>query len=89
MKKMILLALVFVTSASFCPVDAKKKKKVEEQPAAPVVETVQLNNGSDSVSYTAGMGMTRGLSPYLLQQKVDTALMADFIRGFKEAVKSA
>ena len=87
MKKVIFLALVLVASASFCPLEAKKKKKVEE-PAAPVVEAVQLLNGSDSVSYTAGMTFTKGLINYLVQQKVDTAYMADFIRGFKEVINS-
>ena len=87
MKKIIILALVLVASASFCPLEAKKKKKVEE-PAAPVVEAVQLLNASDSVSYTAGMTFTKGLVSYLLQQKVDTAYMADFIRGFKDMINA-
>ena len=87
MKKVIILALVLVASASFCPVEAKKKKKVEE-PAAPVVEAVQLLSSSDSVSYTAGMSLTKGLINYLLQQKVDTAYMADFIRGFREVINA-
>jgi len=88
MKKIIILALVLVASASFCPLEAKKKKKVEE-PAAPVVEAVQLLNASDSVSYTAGMTFTKGLVSYLLQQKVDTAYMADFIRGFKDMISAS
>ena len=70
------------------PLEAKKKKKVEE-PAAPVVEAVQLLNASDSVSYTAGMTFTKGLVSYLLQQKVDTAYMADFIRGFKDMISAS
>lgn len=88
MKKIIILALVLVASASFCPLEAKKKKKVEE-PAAPVVKAVQLLNASDSVSYTAGMTFTKGLVSYLLQQKVDTAYMADFIRGFKDMISAS
>ena len=88
MKKIIILALVLVASASFCPLEAKKKKKVEE-PAAPVVEAVQLLDASDSVSYTAGMTFTKGLVSYLLQQKVDTAYMADFIRGFKDMISAS
>ena len=47
----------------------------------------QLRTSSDSVSYAAGKALTNGLIPFLLQQKVDTALMADFVRGFNEAVK--
>ena len=35
----------------------------------------QLKTSSDSVSYTAGMTITNGLVPFLLQQKVDTALL--------------
>lgn len=88
MKKIVILALVLVASASFCPLEAKKKKKIEE-PAAPVVEAVQLLNASDSVSYTAGMTFTKGLVSYLLQQKVDTAYMADFIRGFKDMISAS
>ena len=88
MKKIVILALVLVASASFCPLEAKKKKKVEE-PAAPVVEAVQLLNASDSVSYTAGMTFTKGLVSYLLQQKVDTAYMAAFIRGFKDMISAS
>ena len=88
MKKIVILALVLVASASFCPLEAKKKKKVEE-PTAPVVEAVQLLNASDSVSYTAGMTFTKGLVSYLLQQKVDTAYMADFIRGFKDMISAS
>lgn len=88
MKKIVILALVLVASASFCPLEAKKKKKVEE-PAAPVVEAVQLLNASDSVSYMAGMTFTKGLVSYLLQQKVDTAYMADFIRGFKDMISAS
>ena len=88
MKKTIFLALALVASASFCTIEAAKKKKVAE-PQAPVVETVELISSSDSVSYAAGMTMTNGLMSYLLQQKMDTTLMADFIRGFKEAVAMA
>lgn len=48
---------------------------------------VQLNNGSDTLSYVAGMSVTNGLVPYLVQQKgIDTTYMADFVRGMKEAL---
>ena len=53
MKKMILLALAVVASASFCTIDAKKKKKVVEE--AVVAVPVELKSSSDSVSYAAGM----------------------------------
>ena len=83
MKKTILLALALVVSASFSPVEAMKKKNKEVVfPAQPV----ELNNTSDSVSYAAGVALTNGLIPYLLQQKMDTTLMADFIRGLREGI---
>ena len=86
MKKTILLALALVASASFSPVEAIKKKNKEVVfPAQPVV----LNNSSDSLSYAAGISLTNGLIPYLIQQKVDTTMMADFIRGVREGVRSA
>ena len=86
MKKMTLLALALVASASLYTADAAKKKdklqKTEVQP-------VQLTNGSDSVSYAAGMTITNGLIPFLIQQQgVDTTYMADFIKGFKEVVNA-
>ena len=88
MKKIIIMALALVASASFSQVSAiKKKNKVVVFPA-PVEEPVQLLNGSDSVSYSAGMRLTDGLIPFLLQQQVDTALMDDFLKGFREVVKA-
>jgi len=48
----------------------------------------QLRTSSDSVSYAAGMSVTNGLIPFLVQQQqMDTTYMADFVRGFREAVK--
>ena len=87
MKKTILMALALVASASFYTAEAAKKKKSVE-PVAPVVEAVQLNNSSDSVSYAGGITLTNGLIPFLQQQGVDTAYMADFIQGFKEMVQA-
>ena len=86
MKKVMIIALALVASASFITADAAKKKQKEAQPV--VVEQVVLNNSSDSVSYAGGMAITNGLLPYLQQQGVDTAYMADFIQGFKEMLKS-
>jgi FKBP-type peptidyl-prolyl cis-trans isomerase FklB len=86
MKKTLLLALALVVSASFSPVEAVKKKNKEVVfPAQPV----ELNNSSDSLSYAAGVALTNGLIPYLLQQKVDTTLMTDFIRGLREGLRNA
>lgn len=84
MKKVIILALALVASASLYTAAAASKKKAKNQ-KAPVVMPVQLNNGSDTLSYVAGMSVTNGLVPYLVQQKgIDTTYMADFVRGMKE-----
>lgn len=84
MRKLLIIALAFVAGASFSPTEAKKKKDKK----APVqVQPVQLASGSDSLSYAAGMSITNGLIPFLIQQQgVDTAYMADFIDGFKQVV---
>ena len=87
MKKALIIALALVASASFSPAEAGKKKQQAAQPV--VAEPVVLTNSSDSVSYAGGMAITNGLLPYLQQQGVDTAYMADFIQGFKEMIKSA
>ena len=85
MKKTLLLALALVVSASFSPVEAiKKKDKQVVFPAQPVV----LNNSSDSLSYAAGVALTNGLVSYLLQQKMDTTMMSDFVRGLREGIRS-
>ena len=86
MKKTIMLALAVVASASFCTVDAQKKKKVAEEP---VVAPVELKSSSDSVSYAAGMSITNGLMPYLKQQHgIDSAQMNIFIKAFEEVIKA-
>ena len=84
MKKIIVItALALVAGAAFNSIEAKKKKVVATPVAAPVI----LTTGSDSVSYAAGMAVTSGLVSYLASQHgVDTAYMADFIRGFKEFI---
>ena len=85
MKKTLLLARARVVSASFSPVEAIKKKNKEVVfPAQPVV----LNNSSDSLSYAAGVALTNGLVSYLLQQKMDTTMMSDFVRGLREGIRS-
>lgn len=86
MKKIILAALAILVSASFNTADAaakkKKDKKAVEEPAK-----ISLITKSDSLSYSAGMVRTDGLVPYLKQGfGVDTAYMADFIKGYEDAV---
>ena len=88
MKKMLILALALVASASFCTADAAKKKTKVAEPVAPVVLPVSLSSSSDSLSYAGGKMLTNGLVPYLQQQGVDTTYMADFLQGFKEMVNS-
>lgn len=81
---MTLTALVLVASASLFTANAadKKKDKSKKTVAAPVT----LQTSSDSLSYAAGMGATRGLVPFLQQSyMMDTAYMADFVRGYEEA----
>ena len=89
MKKSLIIALALVAGASLNTADAAKKKKkvVKTETVAP--QPIELKTSSDSVSYAAGMMLTNGLIPYLVQQQhVDTAYMADFVRGLQEAVKA-
>lgn len=89
MKKVITIALVLIVAgASFGNVEAAKKKKKETVKSMAVVKApVVLGNGSDSLSYAAGMMMTNGLIDYLQSQmKLDTAYMADFVSGFNAAI---
>lgn len=86
MKKIALVALTLLVSASFSTISAGKKKenkkKIEVRPV--------LTGKADSLSYAAGIEATNGLIPFVQQQyKVDTAYMADFIAGYKEAVATA
>lgn len=89
MKKQILfiVALALLASAAFNTAEARKKKKKDSQQPVEVLQPVQLISGSDSLSYAAGMMITEGLIPYLQNQMgVDTAYMADFVAGFREAI---
>ena len=92
MKKTIILALALVASASLFTAAAQKKKAAVKKTTVAAKKTavaakeapVKLTNGSDSVSYAAGMSITNGLIPFLVQQQnVDTAYMADFVKGFQ------
>ena len=87
MKRIMIIALALVAGASLFTAEAAKKKVVKKV-ETPVVEPVVLKSSSDSVSYAGGMSMTNGLIPYLIQQQgVDTAYMADFVKGFQEVMK--
>ena len=83
MKKILLFVLLSVAVLSV----TEAKKKAKQVAPKPVVE---LKSSSDSLSYAAGYVNTQGLIPFLQQQhKVDTAYMADFLLGFKEAREKA
>ena len=89
MRRTLLLALVVLTSASFCLASAggKKDKKKKKNEVVQVVEPVVLQSQSDSISYAMGMEMTNGLIPFLIEQMgVDTAYMHKFIEGFEDAI---
>ena len=90
MKKIVVLSIAILASASFSTAYAgKKKDKKQKQEEVVVVaenEPVILATPSDSMSYAAGKTATQGLIPYLQQQlNVDTAYMEDFAKGFEEA----
>ncbi|MBR6885113.1 MAG: FKBP-type peptidyl-prolyl cis-trans isomerase [Prevotella sp.] len=74
MKRIILIALTIMVSASFYTASAQK---------------VTLTTPSDSLSYAAGASMTDGLMTFLKQQyDMDEAYLDDFLSSFEEAMKS-
>lgn len=81
MKKIIMTALVLVASASLFTASA----------ADNVTKSgVVLASEADSLSYAAGVSATRGLIPFIQQSyQMDTTYMADFVRGYVEAIKQA
>lgn len=87
MKKILFVALAVLASASFNVAEAAKKKK-KVVTVTNLLAPAPLTTSSDTLSYAAGMTMTQGLMPYLQQQGVDTAYMADFYRGFDEIINS-
>ncbi len=88
MNKTIVATAILVAFAAVSPLHTmakkdKKQKQTTEQPA-PLV----LQSSVDTLSYAGGISATKGFMPYLVDQmKVDTAYMADFIRGYEEAMK--
>jgi len=76
-----------MVSFSMLTIAANDKKKKKEVATVAPARTV-LANSNDTLSYAAGMAQTNGLIPYLTSQlKVDTTYMADFIKGFNEAME--
>ncbi len=87
MRKIIIIALAILASASFNTAEAAKKSKKKEKAGA--MAPVQLKNGSDSLSYAAGMSFTNGLTTYLKQaHNLDETYMADFLRGLNDMLKA-
>lgn len=81
MKKTLFLALAILAGSIYTSATAKTDKNKKKKPAA-----IVLANQADSISYAAGIDATSGLLPFLQQQYgVDTAHIADFIKGYKEA----
>ena len=77
MRKILLFALALVAGATFSTAVAGKKDKKKKAKA-------------DTVSYAAGYAATQGLLPYLQERlHVDTAYLADFVRGYREAIAKA
>lgn len=93
MKKVIILALLIAAGSVFNSASAqsKKKNKADKQNTecqqACKTAPVELRTPSDSLSYAAGMAMTRGLNDYLANQfGVKEAQMPDFLRGLRQGI---
>ncbi len=97
MKKVLLFVslLLTVTVSTMAAGDKKKEYKKENKKecmghACCNGQPVKLTTSSDSTSYAAGYAATEGLLQYLTQRmNVDTAHIADFVRGFREAAAKA
>lgn len=91
MKKILLFTLVFcLASVSTTALAGKKKDKNNKDKSEVVEKSVQLLTSSDSTSYAAGYAATDGLLQYLITRlNVDTAYMADFVRGYRESISKA
>lgn len=88
MKKIIFLSLVLLASSANMTFAAKKDKKKSKK--AETTEQVVLASKGDSISYMAGKAATQGLLPYLVgRMNVDTVFMADFAKGYEEAISKA
>ncbi len=97
MKKIVIMALLAFVSAGFSTANAQsrkeKKQKKQEQIESIVItapvsdEPAIITTKFDSLSYAAGISMTRGLEEYLANQLgVLKGDMPDFIRGLKEGI---
>ena len=90
MKKLIMLALLVAVGSVFNTASAQSKKKGKQNTKCPVEckeGAVVLTSSSDTLSYAAGMSMTRGLDEYLANQfGVTSAQMPDFLRGLRQGI---
>lgn len=77
-----IIALAILAGASFSTAAAKKKVVRKEAPL-PVCQMSE----ADTLSYTAGQMVTRGLMEYVVEQlKVDTAYMATFVESLQKTL---
>ena len=85
-----MLALLVAAGSVFNTASAQSKKKGKQNTKCPVEckeGTVVLTSSSDTLSYAAGMSMTRGLDEYLANQfGVTSAQMPDFLRGLRQGI---
>ena len=93
MKKLLMLALLVAAGSVFNTASAQSKKKGNQNAKWTVVEcndgAVVLTSPSDTLSYAAGMSMTRGLDDYLANQfGVTPAQMPEFLRGLRQGIKN-
>ncbi len=87
MKRLYIIALAVMAGAVFNTVDAAAKDRNRTLNDNEQTAGVKLVTAADSLSYAAGMVRTEGLVPYLKQSfGVDTAYMADFIKGYEDAM---
>ena len=76
MKKLSIVALVAIVAAGFAACGNQTPK-------------ANLKTDVDSMSYAIGMSQTQGLKEYLVNQLgIDTAYMADFIKGLNEGANA-
>jgi FKBP-type peptidyl-prolyl cis-trans isomerase FklB len=76
MKKLVIVALVAIIAVGFAACGNQTPK-------------ANLKSDVDSMSYAIGMSQTQGLKDYLVNQLgIDTAYMADFIKGLNEGANA-
>lgn len=90
MKKFLFFALSLLLASSVTSTAFAGKKKDKKKAPVEAEQPVRLITPSDSTSFAAGYAATDGLQQYLASRlHVDSAHMADFSRGFKEAIANA